>query len=475
MLKSLVSKLGMKVVGAIVLLIILAGIVAVLILGNSGNDLKLVNMNSKYGFVNKDKKIIIPIIFSEGYDFKEGLARVKGKDGWNYYDGKGKTKITITPEKGDIAYDFKEGLAKLKKQGKYGYMNNTGYRVIKARYDEAGDFSEGLAFVKFEGKYGYIDQKGIKTITPKFAEAKSFSEGLAPAKSKDLKKWGLIDKTGKFIVKPKYDNIEEVTHGKAVVVTGGLYGVIDKKGEEVVEPRYESMQIDKNSGIMIYGQTGANGKEYGFLNSKGEETGKAKYWSISGFIGDKALVQLVDGTYQLINKNEDRIATIGDINNGELGINSKGFTVNNGEKYIDQSGKVIWNSQEETNLSYAGKRLTNEEAVKKVSNFTGIGEEALTVTVDSETGFYKVSKIEVEEEVKAEPLKEESSEVSEVVVVGDDSESSSVEIPVSEEPVEKVEKTEKKENVWYVSSNSGKIFDSNMKPATKKSKNKKEL
>jgi len=65
------------------------------------------------------------------------------------------------------------------------------------------------------------------------------------------KKWGLIDKTGKFVVKPKYDEIMDFQENGYAVVTkfqlingtydSPLYGLIDSNGNEVLPLKYSGM------------------------------------------------------------------------------------------------------------------------------------------------------------------------------------------------------------------------------------------
>jgi hypothetical protein len=83
------------------------------------------------------------------------------------------------------------------------------------------EISEGLAWVRpFDSKMGYIDKSGKIIIKPKFDAANNFSGGLAQVmvlgdkKSVDphgmeyqTPKYGYIDKTGKFIWKPTYQEL----------------------------------------------------------------------------------------------------------------------------------------------------------------------------------------------------------------------------------------------------------------------------
>jgi hypothetical protein len=67
--------------------------------------------------------------------------------------------------------------------------------------------NEGLAAVyigkPFEGKWGYIDKSGKMVIEPQFENALFFSGGLAhvsPLTGEEIRgMWGYIDKSGQFV------------------------------------------------------------------------------------------------------------------------------------------------------------------------------------------------------------------------------------------------------------------------------------
>lgn len=81
-------------------------------------------------------------------------------------------------------------------------------------------------------KWGYIDHSGKFVIKPKFRRVKSFHEGLAAA---DLHaRWGFIDKEGNFKIPRQYEDVKDFAGGYAGVQIGGKWGVVDKNGELVV-------------------------------------------------------------------------------------------------------------------------------------------------------------------------------------------------------------------------------------------------
>ena len=64
--------------------------------------------------------------------------------------------------------------------------------------DKLHGFSHGLAPVKVDGKFGYIDKKGRMVIRPQFDEADPFTENYV-ATVRMNKKYGAIDITGRLI------------------------------------------------------------------------------------------------------------------------------------------------------------------------------------------------------------------------------------------------------------------------------------
>ncbi|MCX7696935.1 MAG: WG repeat-containing protein, partial [Bacteroidales bacterium] len=105
----------------------------------------------KWGFCDKNKKIVIECKYDMVSSFSEGLALVQLNGKYGFIDKSGKEVITF---KYDVAYDFSEGLARVILNKKWGFIDKSGKEVIPFKYDWAKDFSEGLALVKLNDKYG---------------------------------------------------------------------------------------------------------------------------------------------------------------------------------------------------------------------------------------------------------------------------------------------------------------------------------
>ena len=125
-----------------------------------------VEINKKYGFIDKTSKIVIPCEYEYADDFSEGLAVVRKDGECGFIDKTGKVVI---PCKYDDAVGFREGLARVAKNGKFGYIDKTGKVVIPCKYDYdeddyledfGGDFHNGLAHIEVEGETFFIDKTG---------------------------------------------------------------------------------------------------------------------------------------------------------------------------------------------------------------------------------------------------------------------------------------------------------------------------
>jgi YARHG domain/WG containing repeat len=100
-----------------------------------------------------------------------------------------------------------------------------------------------LFLVEQDSKYGYIDKTGKIVIEPQFEDAEDFSEGLASIKIDG--KYGYIDKTGKIIIESQFDMAVKFSEGLGRVgygrdLSSKRQGFINKSGKFVINPVFEA-------------------------------------------------------------------------------------------------------------------------------------------------------------------------------------------------------------------------------------------
>lgn len=350
---------------------------------SQSNNLFVIKINKKYGFIDKVGKIVIEPQFEFANDFVEGLALVGIRNNElksGYIDKTG--KVVISLQSG--GNDYSEGLAAIGVgeftmhgggNHKFGFIDKVGNQIIETNFREARPFSEGLsAVMNDEGKWGYIDKTGKAVIPFQFEDAFSFSEELACVLTNGL--FGFIDKFGKVVIQPRFAISSEFKEGLAAVEisakdfkpykyygtyvkSGGELMFIDKTGNTAI--KFDSNVKEINNFSEGLASVGVNRKEKDFFTRFIDKTGKAvielPFYSNTGrFSEGLARVENKD-RYGFIDKAGKIVIAPAyrwaeDFNNGLAAISTSkqiwdfegtenlGFEPNLG--YIDKKGKVIW-------------------------------------------------------------------------------------------------------------------------------------
>ncbi|HEV7894045.1 MAG TPA: WG repeat-containing protein [Pyrinomonadaceae bacterium] len=216
-----------------------------------------VQINMKWGYVDRSGKLVIEAKYDSAGEFSDGVAVVSR--GYMTEAAKktrprgGTVIVPVEPDglKREIIDESGNVVGKLKP--------SRGFRIDSY-------FSEGLAVFGMH-KYGYMDKSGKTIIKPRFELASPFREGLA-AVCLDALRCGLIDHTGKYVVRPVYMGTRPPSDGLAMVVTKeGLTGYVDVSGETVIEPQFAGPCTDDFSEGLA--PASFPGEECGFINKLG--------------------------------------------------------------------------------------------------------------------------------------------------------------------------------------------------------------
>ncbi|MEQ8197373.1 MAG: WG repeat-containing protein [Clostridiaceae bacterium] len=117
----------------------------------------ILEMDSKYAYIDKNGNMRTEFQFSHASYFNEGLAVVNDGTGYKIID---KSFNTISELKCSSVGAFREGFLSVCAGEKYGFVNSRGELVAEPKYDNVGFFRNGIAAVMLNGRYGYIDKSG---------------------------------------------------------------------------------------------------------------------------------------------------------------------------------------------------------------------------------------------------------------------------------------------------------------------------
>lgn len=202
--------------------------------------------------------------------------------------------------------------------------------------------------VKSGKEFQYIDREGKIIINPQFQNATVFRDGLALVETYgDEPKFGFITEDGKYAINAQYKEATVFSDGLAwAVAENAAPAAIDKKGElKFTLEDAEEVRIFKN-GLAAFSMVNEEGEEkWGFVDKEGKVAINPQFSSVSNFSDGKCGVRNSDGKWGFIDK-EGKISInyqfdgAGDFKNGKCIVTSA-----NKDGAIDKDGKYIINPQ----------------------------------------------------------------------------------------------------------------------------------
>jgi hypothetical protein len=315
---------------------------------SNANTIYASNADGKFGFSKPDVDgLVIPASYDFATDFEGKVARVNigaslNEETWSYEGGKwglidanGKLIIPVTYE---LILPFKNGVALFNSggaatysmceseceesvfyscnEGKWGLLGDDGKVLIEASYDQLIPFGENF-LARTDGKFSLLDEQG-KEIYPAQLELDTAmeEEGAIATKetshfikAKENGKFGVLDKDGKWMVEPKYDDISfateqsitPFTEGALLAKEGEFWGAINASAEWIVTPAFQEMKQFSNNLAAVKKEN-----VWGYINKSNEVVITPQFFAVRDFQGDVAIVQpKEDGTEGVINTKGD--------------------------------------------------------------------------------------------------------------------------------------------------------------------------
>ncbi|MCD0489910.1 WG repeat-containing protein [Pedobacter sp. MC2016-14] len=252
----------------------------------------------KYGIVDSNFNIVIPASEPDlaatdntGHYYKSSKA-----DQVFHLDAKNRKLIPI--KKGySFIKDLSDKMTVFMDSNKYvGVLENDEKEVIPFEYDEIEKVGNVLLLTKSKRgrKKREIRSLDNKLITElKGLSTKSYPEYGVIIIEDELEKLGMIDKNGKMVVKPIYNELVPVDQQPLLVYADDsqryLSGILKGDGTKLTPPIFGHID-DFKDGMAVYRPAQEEaGKSYGYLNKAGQPV-LSKYTVAYGFEAGYALV-----------------------------------------------------------------------------------------------------------------------------------------------------------------------------------------
>ena len=298
------------------------------------------------GFIDNKGKMVIPAQFNSCNRFSCGYARVTMSNRIYFVDTKGtiQNRVPMLDNCGSFYYNASNYLV----NNLWGMMDTNFETLIQPAYNSLGRMSDvGLARVRPTAgdKYGYLNKEGRIIVAPQFDEAYSFSDGLAIVRVGD--KYGAIDKSGNFAINAVWDDLSECGEGRMVFydATAKKCGLIDLNGVVKLPAMYDAIGAAGDNGLIWYQQD----NRFGYIDKNGNIVLAPMFDYATPFADGIAWVIRAGGNLvEAINKKgETMFMLLANETPQELFHNGLAAVLQNADngalyKYVDQKGTMVY-------------------------------------------------------------------------------------------------------------------------------------
>lgn len=155
--------------------------------------------------------------------------------------------------------------------------------AIPAQYDDVNEYKDGFAAVEIDGDWGAIDKTGRLIVEPRFDWIEDFNDGyaLAGKYTKTLRPGsksysyvnlrGLIEKkSGEAILEPIYNEVLWRGNGLLAVAKDEKYGLMDLEGNALGEARFQHVSEYADGLAQVSVPHGSGDYRFGFIDFAGK-------------------------------------------------------------------------------------------------------------------------------------------------------------------------------------------------------------
>jgi hypothetical protein len=198
-----------------------------------------------YALADTGGNILTQFTFDAIGEFSSGLAAASIGGRFGYIDQRGRTKIPFifqALEGFPHFAKFSGGYAAISLAGAFGVADTTGNIVIADSFDRIDLLENGFAMVYDSTKGGLLEIGNERFLTESvFDSSGVFSFNSLPVRVGD--RWGAIDKSGKYLVDPRFFSIVPLPNGFYIFAYENGYGILDSLSANVLDPQYDDAEI----------------------------------------------------------------------------------------------------------------------------------------------------------------------------------------------------------------------------------------
>ncbi len=241
-------------------------------ISRTGEELIAVSKDGKAGYVNTKGKVKIPFEYEDAHTFKYGMASVKQNNSYGLINTKNKFVIAPTySEKYGVGTPFsiinKNAITVYEKRNTV--MLNGHFDMVYPQVTITPVPSSKVYAVRVRidnsSKQGILDNDGNVLIDAMYRYIQPMpgitnKEGAQYFIFKTDKKYGVVDRNNRVVVKPIYTGIEYAYSNCFIIKQDDKYGVMDGNFKVIFEPQFVYIWKYQNANYLTVSDT--SGKSY---------------------------------------------------------------------------------------------------------------------------------------------------------------------------------------------------------------------
>jgi hypothetical protein len=217
------------------------------------------NSEGKWGFANKEGKIVIKPSYDEVSDFYDGKAVVtetKGKENEEsnhfYVIDKNGEKLLNLKDKYSSVENATEGYFMVTEthddEVEYGFIDITGEKIVKPKdYQNITTVHNGHFSYQEEGEWGLKNIEGEKILGAKYSEPLLVFNDIVWFKKEGEEDYGAMNIKGEEVIEEEYSSVFPFYCNTTFAMDGKDFVFIDKEGETINKMEYRNIQTEWES------------------------------------------------------------------------------------------------------------------------------------------------------------------------------------------------------------------------------------
>lgn len=319
------------------------------------NGLASVELNGKYGFIDKLGKEIISCKYDDASSFECGYATVQQGDKHGVIDRYGNIILPIVYDYININSDTTFSVSK---DDRMSLIDVQGKTLIPFEYASVDGISEGLVIVRdLNNRIGFADKSSgalvIQCIYDELYNGIGFVNGLCGVKQDN--KWGYIDKSGEIVIpfdkhntgQPFENDLSTRTRysvdENGYIIPGTFQMAFINKSGDIVSEWFNADLKGFRDGYCVVQDSN---NRCGLIDIHGNWIIPCKYWLIANGFEKNGLIKVSYGPGQVgffdLRKRQEVIPCVYDTD--EMSFSDDGLLAikdNSRWGYIDQNATII--------------------------------------------------------------------------------------------------------------------------------------